>query len=61
MDYEELKQELKPEKVDEQDGRRVDAGDVEIRLHAADDHVGGVDQGGGEVPLLLQCCSLKRI
>ena len=38
----------------EQDGRRVDAGDVEIRLHAADDHVGGVDQGGGEVPLLLE-------
>ena len=38
----------------EQDGGRVDAGDVEIRFHAADDHVGRVDQGGGEVPLLLE-------
>ncbi|MNK77495.1 hypothetical protein D3C87_970940 [compost metagenome] len=38
----------------EQYGGRVDAGDVEVRLHAADDHVGGVDQGGGEVPLLLE-------
>ena len=38
----------------QQYGCRVDAGDGQIRFHAADDHVGGVDQGGGEVPFLLQ-------
>ncbi|CAJ1767996.1 hypothetical protein LMCDFJHI_02542 [Aeromonas salmonicida] len=38
----------------QQYGRRVDAGDVEIRLHATDDHVGRVDQRCREVPLLLQ-------